>query len=150
MTSTFNTTKPHLSPTNDATLTSPPPLPRKHWSQTCHETILISNDKNHSIQLPLAGGADNGQFVYFNDSVSLIKNKTSSSIIKGGKIDFDEIVLEINQQQIAGFTLAEAQSLIERLSMNGNEVKLKTVRSGMYVCLVYVHTINLHNLLEGR
>ncbi|CAF4725154.1 unnamed protein product [Rotaria sp. Silwood1] len=141
MTSTFNTTKPHLSPTHLA-LTSPPILPTKHWSQICHETILVSNDNNHTIQLPLAGGSDNGQFVYFNDSISLLKNKTSTNIIKGGKIDFDEIVLEINQQQIAGYTLADAQLLIETLSTNGKQIKLKTARSGL--------TKDLRQFLDGR
>ncbi|CAF3013359.1 unnamed protein product [Rotaria sp. Silwood2] len=141
MTSTFNTTKPHLSPTHLA-LSSPPILPIKHWSQTCHETILVSNDNNHTIQLPLEGGSDNGQFVYFNDSISLLKNKTETNILKGGKIDFDEIVLEIDQHYIAGYTLADVQLLIETLSTNGKQIKLKTVRSGL--------TKDLRQFLDGR
>ncbi|CAF1063210.1 unnamed protein product [Rotaria sordida] len=141
MTSTFNTTKPHLSPTHLA-LTSPPILPRKHWAQTCHETILVSNDNNYTIQLPLAGGSDNGQFVYFNDSISLLKNNTSTNIIKGGKIDFDEIILEIDQYHIAGYTLVDVQLLIETLSTNGKPIKLKTVQSGL--------TKDLRQFLDGR
>ncbi|CAF4860049.1 unnamed protein product, partial [Rotaria socialis] len=96
----------------------------KHWSQTSQETILISNDNNHSIQLPLAGGADNGQLVYFIEPISLLKNKTSTTILKGGKIDFDEIILEIDQHKIAGYTLADVQLLIETLSINGKQIKL--------------------------
>jgi hypothetical protein len=110
-------------------LTSPP---IKHWSQTCHETILSSNDNNHSMKLNLAGGADNGQFVYLNESISLLKNnQTSFTIIKGGKIDFDEIILEIDQHKIAGCTLEDVHILIETLSMNGKQIKLKTVKSGI-------------------
>jgi len=110
-------------------LTSPP---IKHWSQTCHETILSSNDNNHSIKLNLSGGADNGQFVYLNESISLLKNnQTSFVILKGGKIDFDEIILEIDQHKIAGCTLADVQALIETLSINGKQIKLKTVKSGI-------------------
>jgi hypothetical protein len=110
-------------------LTSPP---IKHWSQTCHETILSSNDNNHSMKLNLAGGADNGQFVYLNESISLLKNnQTSFVILKGGKIDFDEIILEIDQHKIAGCTLADVQALIETLSINGKQIKLKTVKSGI-------------------
>ncbi|CAF2041366.1 unnamed protein product [Rotaria magnacalcarata] len=141
MTSTFSTIKPHLSPTHLA-LTSPPILPVKHWSQTSQETILISNDNNHSIQLPLAGGADNGQLVYFIEPISLLKNKTSTTILKGGKIDFDEIILEVDQHKIAGYTLADVQLLIETLSINGKQLKLKTVRSGL--------TKDLRQFLDGR
>jgi hypothetical protein len=139
----MNPTKNRLSPTrifpnkfvNDSppthlALTSPPPI--KHWSQTCHETILSSNDNNHSIKLNLSGGADNGQFVYLNESISLLKNNQISFIIlKGGKIDYDEIIVEIDQHKIAGCTLADVQALIETLSINGKQIKLKTVKSGI-------------------
>jgi hypothetical protein len=132
MTSTFNTTKSRLSPTH-VTLTSPP-LPTKHWSQTLHETILLSNHNNQTIQLPLAGGADNGQFVYLYESISLLKNKSSASIVKGGKVDSEEIIIEIDQHRIAGCTLADAHLLIETLSTNGKQIKLKTVKTGMDIC----------------
>jgi len=144
MSSLINASKSRLSPTrtyqnrfdsesppSHLALTSPPPI--KHWSQTCHETILSSNDQNQSIQLHLAGGADNGQFVYLNESISLIKNNQNSfTIYKGGKIDFDEILLEIDQHKVAGCTLADVQILIQTLSINGKQIKLKTVKSGVY------------------
>jgi len=138
MTSTFNTTKSRQSPVHLA-LTSPPPLSIKHWSETSHETVLLSNDHNRSIQLPLAGGADNGQFIYLNDSISILKNKTSTNIIKGGKIDLGEIILEIDQHRIAGCTLTDVQLLTETLSTNGKQIKLKTVKTGMYMneCLSF-------------
>jgi C-terminal processing protease CtpA/Prc len=129
------------SPPTHLALTSPPPI--KHWSQTCHETILSSNDNNHSIRLNLAGGADNGQFVYLNESISLLKNnQTLFTIIKGGKIDFDEIILEIDQHKIAGCTLADVHILIETLSINGKQIKLKTVKSGL--------TKDLRQFLDAR
>ncbi len=131
MPSTFNTTKSRLSPTHLES-TSPPPLPIKHWSQTIHETILVSNDRNHSIQISLAGGADNGQFIYLNESISILKNKTLKNIVKGGKIDCDEIILEIDQHRIAGCTLNDAQSLVETLSANGKQIKLKSVKTGTF------------------
>jgi hypothetical protein len=158
MSSLTNTTKNRFSPTRiypkkigsespptHLALTSPPPL--KHWSQTCHETILSSNDNNHSIQLHLSGGADNGQFVYLNESISLLKNnKTSLIILKGGKIDLDEIIIEIEQHNIAGCTLADVQLLIETMSANGKQIKLKTVKSGIYVFfLISFILIDLHN-----
>lgn len=117
------------SPPTHLALSSPP---IKHWSQTCHETILSSNDNNQSIKLNLSGGADNGQFAYLNESISLLKNnQTSFVILKGGKIDYDEILLEIDQHKIAGCTLADVQALIETLSINVKQIKLKTVKSGI-------------------
>ena len=123
------------SPPTHLALTSPPPI--KHWSHTCHETILSSNDTNYSIRLNLSGGADNGQFVFFNESISLLKpTKTALAIVKGGKIDHEEIIIEIEQHQVAGCTLADVQLLIETFSMNGKQIKLKTVKSGTIVLLL--------------
>ena len=117
------------SPPTHLALTSPPPI--KHWSQTCHETILSSNDHHHPIRLNLSGGADNGQFVYLNEAISLLKsNQTLFAIIKGGKIEFDEILLEVDQHKIAGCTLADVHKLIETFSSNGKQIKLKSVKSG--------------------
>lgn len=128
-TRTFTNSFDSESPTAHLALSSPP---IKHWSQTCHETILSSNDKNHPIQLNLQGGADNGQFVYLNESISLLKNnQTTFTIVKGGKIDLEEILLEIDQRKVAGCTLADVHALIETLSLNGKQLKLKTVKSGM-------------------
>ncbi|CAF3330153.1 unnamed protein product [Rotaria sp. Silwood1] len=143
MSSTINSTKNRFSPTkmlqkktgsesppSHLALTSPPPI--KHWCQTCHETILSSNGNNQSIQLNLSGGADNGQFVYFNEPISLLKNnQTSFIILKGGKIDLEEIILEIDQHKVAGCTLADVKLLVETLSINGKQIKLKTVKSGI-------------------
>ena len=120
----------NISPPTHLALSSPPPI--NHWSQTCHETILSLDESHHSIKLNLSGGADNGQFVYLNESISLLRNHHSTFVIlKGGKIDFDEILLEIDQHKVAGCTLADVQLLIETLSINNKQIKLKTVKSGM-------------------
>jgi hypothetical protein len=126
MTSTFSTSKIRQSP-----------LTIKHWSETIHETVLCSNDTNRSIQLPLGGGADSGEFIYFNDSISILKNKTPTNIIKGGKIDLDEIILEVDQHRTAGCTLADVQYLVETLSANGKQIKLKTVKTGMFIFHIF-------------
>ncbi|CAF1948510.1 unnamed protein product [Rotaria magnacalcarata] len=137
----FQTKPGSESPLSHLALTSPPPI--KHWYQTCHETILASNGNNHSIQLNLAGGADNGQFVYFNELISLLKNnQTSFIILKGGKIDIDEIILEIDQHKVAGCTLADVKLVIETLSINGKQIKLQTVKSGL--------TKDLRQFLDAR
>ena len=41
-----------------------------------------------------------------------------------------KFLLKIEQHQVAGCTLGDVQSLIETLSMNGEEIQLKTVKSG--------------------
>jgi len=129
------------SPPSHLALSSPPLI--KHWSQTCHETILVSTDPSQSIQLNLTGGADNGRFVSFNECLSLIKTpKTSLTIVKGGRIDLDEVLLEIDQHQVAGCTLADVQSLIDSLSRNGKQIQLKTVKSGL--------TKDLRQFLDAR
>ena len=133
----FGNTFDSESPTTHLALSSPPPI--KHWSHTCHETILSSNDKTHPIQLSLQGGADNGQFVYLNESISLLKNnQTSFTIVKGGKIDLEEILLEIDQRKVAGCTLADVQILIETFSLNGKQLKMKTVKSGMDLFVLHL------------
>lgn len=138
MTTTFNATNQSVrSPP------LPPPLiPIKHWSQTYHETILSSNDQHQSLQLPLDGGAENGQFIYFNQSISLLKNQTLINIIKGGKIDRDEIILEIDQHRIGGYTLNDCRMLIETLSKHSKQIRLKTVKNGL--------TKDLRQFLDGR
>ncbi|CAF4044194.1 unnamed protein product [Rotaria magnacalcarata] len=143
----FQTKPGSESPPSHLALTSPPPI--KHWYQTCHETILASNGNNHSIQLNLAGGADNGQFVYFNELISLLKNnQTSFIILKGGKIDIDEIILEIDQHKVAGCTLADVKLVIETLSINGKQIKLQTVKSGIMFLLIFISTY-IYIMLQG-
>lgn len=120
----------NLSPSAHLALSSPPPT--AHWSHTCHETILSLNETHPSIKLNLSGGADNGQFVALNESISLLRNQpTSFHIVKGGKVDFDEILLEVDQHKLAGYTLADVHALLETLSINNKQIKLKTVKSGM-------------------
>ena len=137
MTSTFSTNKaPLASEPSLSTFPVPPPLPVKHWSQTCHDTILSSNDPQRSLQLSLAGGAENGRFIYLNESVSILRSKPLLTIVKGSKIDADELVLEIDRQSIAGCTLADVELLVERFSSAGKQIQLKTIKSGMFVCLL--------------
>ena len=102
-----------------------------HWLQSSHETVLSSNDHHQPIQLALGGGAENGQFIYVNESISLLKTKAFLNIVKGSKVDNDEIVVELDQHQISGCTLVDVQLLVERFSSNGRQIKLKTIKSGM-------------------
>ena len=132
MSSTFSATKSRIL-SNPTTLTSSNTttiVPIKHWSQACHETVLSSNDQHHSLQLSLAGGAENGEFVYLNESVSILKNKPFLTIIKGSKIDCEEILLDIDQHSVAGCTLTDVERLIEQRSANGRSIQLQTVKSG--------------------
>ena len=55
------------------------------------------------------------------------------------KIDSNEIILEIDQHRIAGCTLVDIQLLIETLSTNGKQMRLKTVKTGMSIRLSNVH-----------
>ncbi|CAF0906183.1 unnamed protein product, partial [Didymodactylos carnosus] len=107
----------------------------KHWSQTCHDTILCSNNINDesstkSLLLTLNGGSDNGQFVYFGETI-LQNNKSNVKIIEGGKINQDEIIIKIDQHKVAGCTLKDVQTLIQTKSANGQKIKLKTCKTAI-------------------
>ena len=133
MTSTFNIAKHSLSSAHSTSpvFSSSLSSPMSHWLQSSHETVLSSNDNHHPIQLALGGGAENGQFIYVNESISLLKTKAFLNIVKGSKIDHEEIVVELDQHQISGCTLADVHILVERSSSNGRQIKLKTIKSGM-------------------
>ncbi|CAF1410432.1 unnamed protein product [Didymodactylos carnosus] len=108
-----------------------------HWSQTCHDTILCCSSSSNSsddsfskcLILPLKGGSDNGQFVYFGDAI-LLNNKSNVKIVEGGKINQDEIIIKIDQHKIAGCTLQDVQTLIQTKSTNGQKIILKTCKTG--------------------
>lgn len=125
MSSTFSNNKSHL-----LSNTPTPPTTTKHWSQTIHETVLSSNDPDHCLQLSIGGGSENGQFIFINESVSILRSKPFLSIVKGSKIDVEEILLDVDQQSVAGATLDDVEQLIKRNSVNGKSILLRTVKSG--------------------
>jgi hypothetical protein len=110
----------------------PPPKPRKdgvgvkqHWSQRIQETVL-SAVPDESLNIILKGGADNGLFCYVGEV------KHDKITYHSGKLHQDEIVLEVQGQKIAGYTLRDASYWLKQVSQNGAPVMVKSVRTGTY------------------
>ncbi|KAK3103335.1 hypothetical protein FSP39_018567 [Pinctada imbricata] len=102
-----------------------PPKPRRdHWSARIQETV-VSAVPDDSLGIVLSGGADNGQFCYINDI-----NK-SHLTYHSGKLNLDELILEVQGQKIAGYTLRDATLWLKQVSQNGAPVMIKTVKIGL-------------------
>lgn len=108
---------------------APPPKPmkelnvQKHWCQRIQEAVVSSNAEGE-FGITLGGGADNGQFC-------VIANlKLPQLTFHNGKLFVDDIILEIQGQKIAGYTLRDATVWLKQVGNNGNPVMVKTVKIG--------------------
>lgn len=113
---------------------------QKHWSDRVHESI-VSRNQNGNLNLIIDGGSQNSQFPYFcgvkQDKVIyhslvlftiisivvLIKIKKNCS----GKVYEGEVLLEINDESVAGLTINDLNQLIEK---SKDPVRFKTVKEG--------------------
>lgn len=104
-----------------------------HWSLHVQET-LVSALPDESLHVTLLGGADNGYFLYL-DEVEHDKITYHS-----GRLEAGHIVLEIQGQRIAGYTLRDALIWLKQVSQNGAPVMIKSVRPGM----IFSKIINIY------
>jgi hypothetical protein len=108
-----NQTSDQLSPNKSA----------KHWSQKIHETIVYSEIiRNRNLIERIKGGSDYGQFIYFGHIDELNVEALS------GKIHSHEILLEINQQKISGYTLYDVLIWLKQLLFTYNTITLRTCK----------------------
>lgn len=98
----------------------------KHWSQMIQETLL-SVGMEGALGINVQGGAENGQFCWV-DSVD-----TSNVVFYSGRLHNNEIILEIQGQKVAGYTLHDLQEWLLLTTRNNNPVLVKTVLTGMYL-----------------
>lgn len=96
----------------------------KHWSDTIQE-ILLSVGVEGPLGVTVMGGAENGQFCWV-DGVD-----TSNVVFYSGKLCRDEIILEIQGQKVAGYTLYDLQEWLMLATSNNNPVLVKTALKGM-------------------
>ena len=110
---------------------APGPDPN-HWSVCIRETVLsaLPDDTFH---VTLLGGADNGLFCYL-DEVDHGKVTYHS-----GQLESDHIILEIQGQRIAGYTLRDAMVWLKQVSQNGAPVMIKSVKSGKTNLTLQLH-----------
>lgn len=110
---------------------APPPKPvkdqivQKHWCQRIQEAVVSSN-ADGEFGITLGGGADYGQFCV------IASLKLPQLTFHNGKLYVDDIVLEIQGQKIAGYTLKDATVWLKQVGNNGNPVMVKTVKIGMF------------------
>ena len=105
----------------------PPAKPKKeprHWSQRILEAVVSAGPEG-LLNLVIKGGADNGQFCWLADVRHDRINYHS------GKLHQDDIILEIQGQKVAGYTLRDVLDWLKQVSRNGAPVMFKSVKSGM-------------------
>ena len=105
---------------------TPSPTKKKevlHWSQRVNESI-VSTGAEGVLNLVVKGGAENGQFCFIGD---LKQDKIN---YHSGKLHQDGIILEIQGQKVAGFTLRDMLDWMKHVGKNSAPVMFKTVKSG--------------------
>ena len=126
------------SPTKNVRPSPPAPPQReaKHWSQHVHECVLSTGPEG-LFHLVVKGGAENGQFCYMG-------NVQQSDInYHSGKLYMDDVILEIQGQKVAGFTLRDLLEWLKHVSKNATPVMFKTIKGGE-LCQSFVKTLNMH------
>nr|XP_039270672.1 membrane-associated guanylate kinase, WW and PDZ domain-containing protein 2-like [Styela clava] len=92
----------------------------KHWSDRVHESV-VSRNKNGQLNLVIKGGAEEVKFPFFGTV------KQDKVIYHSGKIQDGEVLLEVNDQSVAGLTLYDLNNLIKQAK---DPVRFKTVKEG--------------------
>lgn len=121
-------------PNSNAYTNKPPPLAippklrreQKHWSQRVNETV-VSTSPEDGLGITLSGGADSGQFVWIETI------KADQLTYHSGKLYIDDLILEIQGQKIAGYTLRDANIWLKQVSQNGAPVMIKSIKIGKIV-----------------
>lgn len=99
---------------------SKPALKKNHWTTRVGECSVVK-DARGDLNVPLRGGAENGEFAYIgqlNDGVVVYKH---------GKLNDGELLLEVENLSISGLPLYDVQTVIKNCK---GPVRLKTVRQG--------------------
>ncbi|XP_034724446.1 membrane-associated guanylate kinase, WW and PDZ domain-containing protein 1b isoform X3 [Etheostoma cragini] len=99
---------------------SKPVLKKNHWTFRVNE-CSVSKDARGDLNVPLRGGAENGEFAYIgqvNEDVV---------VYKIGKLNEGELLLEVENLSISGLPLYDVHTVIKNCK---GPVRLKTVRQG--------------------
>ncbi|XP_032370714.1 membrane-associated guanylate kinase, WW and PDZ domain-containing protein 1b isoform X9 [Etheostoma spectabile] len=99
---------------------SKPVLKKNHWTFKVNE-CSVSKDARGDLNVPLRGGAENGEFAYIgqlNEDVV---------VYKIGKLNEGELLLEVENLSISGLPLYDVHTVIKNCK---GPVRLKTVRQG--------------------
>jgi len=97
------------------------------------QETLLSVGLDGPFGIVVAGGAENGQFCW-------IEHVDATNIVFfNGKLHCDEVILEIQGQKVAGYTLQDLQEWLLLATNNNSPVLIKTVVAGRegvsFLCL---------------
>jgi len=98
---------------------------RPHWSNAVQE-VLVSQSDDRSNAVIICGGAENGQFCWIGDVVS-----DSVTYHHDGRLRTDDVLLEVQGQCVAGYTLGDVMEWVAVAGRNNGPVLYKTVLSGL-------------------
>lgn len=99
---------------------SKPVLRKNHWTSRVTE-CSVSKDARGEFNVPLRGGAENGEFAYIGQVNGDVLAYKSGEIYEG------ELLLEVENLSISGLPLYDVQTVIKNCK---GPVRLKTVRQG--------------------
>ncbi|KAF1391307.1 hypothetical protein PFLUV_G00040770 [Perca fluviatilis] len=99
---------------------SKPVLKKNHWTFRVNE-CSVSKDASGDLNVPLRGGAENGEFAYIGQV------NEDAVVYKIGKINEGELLLEVENLSISGLPLYDVRTVIKNCK---GPVRLKTVRQG--------------------
>lgn len=99
---------------------SKPAAKKNHWTSRANE-CSVCKDARGDLNVPLRGGAENGEFAYIGHVNEHVV------VYKSGKLNEGELLLEVENLSISGLPLYDIQTLINNCK---GPVRLKTVRQG--------------------
>uniref|UniRef100_A0A3Q4HUL7 Membrane-associated guanylate kinase, WW and PDZ domain-containing protein 1 n=1 Tax=Neolamprologus brichardi TaxID=32507 RepID=A0A3Q4HUL7_NEOBR len=99
---------------------SKPALKKNHWTSRVNE-VSVSKDARGELNVPLRGGAENGEFAYIGPL------NHNAVVYKSGKLGEGELLLEVENLSISGLPLYDIYTVIKNCK---GPVRFKTVRQG--------------------
>lgn len=96
----------------------------RHWSNDVQE-VLVSQSGDRSDAVIVRGGAENGQFCWIGDV-----KPDSITYHHDGRLRSNDVLLEVQGQCVAGYTLADVVEWVAVAGRNNSPVLYKTVLSG--------------------
>ncbi|XP_026024443.1 membrane-associated guanylate kinase, WW and PDZ domain-containing protein 1b isoform X23 [Astatotilapia calliptera] len=99
---------------------SKPALKKNHWTSRVNE-VSVSKDARGELNVPLRGGAENGEFAYIGPL------NHNAVVYKSGKLGEGELLLEVENLSISGLPLYDIYTVLKNCK---GPARFKTVRQG--------------------
>lgn len=96
-----------------------------HWYQSVKQ-IKVHTFPHYSDAIVLAGGSDNGKFVY------VLEVRGAITYVNDIAFESGDIVLQIQEHKVSGFTLLDAVRLLEYYLTNSDLLSIECIPCGKY------------------